>query len=97
MTKADICQFTAEQKLGVLGRLSPGGRPQTALGGIAMTLEFEILFDTVKSTRKFRNLVSNPNCSFVMGWTGEVTLQCEGKAGQPEGAGLALSQQVYFT
>ena len=97
MTNADICQFTAEQKLEVLGRLSPEGRSQTALVEIAATPEFEILFDTVQSPRIFRNLGSNPNCSFVMGWTGEVTLQCKGEAGHREGAGLALSQQVYFT
>jgi hypothetical protein len=54
MTKADIYKFIAEQKLGVLGTLSSGGSPQSALVGIAVTPELEIIFDTVKNSRKFR-------------------------------------------
>jgi hypothetical protein len=53
MTKADIYQFIAKQKLGVLGTLSSGGSPQSALVGIAFTPELEIIFDTVKNSRKF--------------------------------------------
>ncbi len=59
MTKADIYQFMSRQKLGVLGTLTSGGNPQSALVGIAVTPELEIIFDTVKNSRKFRNLMSN--------------------------------------
>ena len=86
----------SKQKLGVLGTLSSGGNPQSALVGIAVTPELEIIFDTVKSSRKFKNLMSNPGCSFVVGWTGEITVQHEGEAHQPEGAALAHYQEVYF-
>ncbi len=96
MTEADIYQFIAKQKLGVLGTLSSCGSPQSALVGIAVTPELEIIFDTVKSSRKFQNLMSNPGCSFVVGWTGETTVQYEGEAHQPEGAALAHYQEVYF-
>ena len=34
--------------------------------------------------------------SFVVGWTGEITVQYEGEAQQPEGAALAHYQEVYF-
>ena len=95
MTKADIFQFIANQKLGVLGTLSTDGSPQSALVGIAVT-ELEIIFDTVKSSRKFQNLISNSGCSLVVGWTGEITVQYEGEACQSEGAGLARYQEVYF-
>src|SRR5438105_8480062 len=67
MTKADIYQFIAKQKLGVLATLSSDGSPQSALVGIAVTPELEIIFDTVKSSRKFQNLMSNSECSFVGG------------------------------
>lgn len=96
MTKADIYEFIAKQKLGVLSTLSSGGSPQSALVGIAVTSELEIIFDTVKSSRKFQNLMSNSSCSFVVGWTGEITVQYEGEAHQPEGGALARCQQVYF-
>jgi hypothetical protein len=95
MTRADVYLFISKQKLGVLGTLSSGG-PQAALVGIAVTPELEIIFDTVNTSRKFHNLMSNPRCSFVVGWEGEVTAQYEGQAGQPEGVALARYQQAYF-
>ena len=84
----------SKQRLGVLGTLSSGGSPQSALVGIAVTPELEIIFDTVKSSRKFQNLMSNSGCSF--GWTGGITVQYEGQAGQPTGVALARYQQAYF-
>jgi len=42
MTK-DIYQIVAKQKLGVLGTLSSGGGPQSALVGTAVTPELEII------------------------------------------------------
>jgi pyridoxamine 5'-phosphate oxidase-like protein len=96
MTKADIYQFMSKQKLGVLGTLSSGGSPQSALVGIGVTPELEIIFDTVKSSRKFRNLMSNSGCSLVVGWAAEVTVQYEGEADQPKGVALARYQQAYF-
>jgi hypothetical protein len=96
MTQADIYKFIAKQKLGVLGTLSSGGSPQSALVGIAVTPELEIIFDTVMNSRKFQNLMSNSGCSFVVGWTGEITVQYEGQAVQPKGVELARYQQAYF-
>jgi hypothetical protein len=96
MNKSEVYRFVAEQKLGVLGTISSSGLPQSALVGIAVTPKLEIIFDTVKSSRKFQNLVSRPNCSFVVGWNGEVTVQIEGMAHQPRGAALGRFQKVYF-
>jgi hypothetical protein len=96
MTKADLFNFMAGHKLGVLGSISPTGAPQSALVGIAVTRELEIVFDTVASSRKYANLLANPAASFVVGWAGEVTVQFEGEAFQPMGAELARYQQVYF-
>jgi hypothetical protein len=96
MTRADLFKFMAGHKLGVLGSISQDGFPQSALVGIAVTPELEIVFDTVGSSRKFANLLTNPAASFVVGWAGEVTVQFEGKALQPTGDELARYQQVYF-
>ena len=96
MTKAELYNFMAGHKLGVLGYLSPQGAPQSALVGIAITPELEIIFDTVSSSRKYGNLLANPAASLVVGWAGEVTVQYEGKAFQPTGVELVRYQQVYF-
>lgn len=96
MNEADIYQFIAKQKLGVLATISSDGTPQSALVGIAVTPDLEIIFDTVKASRKFQNLTANPRCSFVVGWAGEITVQYEGKARRPDGSELAHYQQAYF-
>jgi len=96
MTKTELFEFMATRKLGVLGTISPHGAPQSALVGIAVTQALEIVFDTVKSTRKYRNLTSNSACSFAIGWEGEATVQYEGEAHQPEGSELERYRAVYF-
>ena len=59
MTKAEVQGFMAAHKLGVLGYLSAQGVPRSALGGIAVTPELEIVFDTVSSSRKYGDLLRN--------------------------------------
>jgi Pyridoxamine 5'-phosphate oxidase len=96
MTTPELFNFMARHKLGVLGYLSPEGVPRSALVGIAVTHELEIVFDTVSSSRKYASLLANPSASCVVGWEGEVTVQYEGEAFQATGAELARYQQVYF-
>jgi Pyridoxamine 5'-phosphate oxidase len=100
MTHDDLFKFMTSQKLGVLGSISRRGEPQSALVGIAVTRDLEIIFDTVASSRKYTNLRANPAASFVIGLgdqaTGEITVQFEGVARQPEGVELASYQKVYF-
>ena len=96
VTTSDLFEFIQAQKLGVVGTISPGGAPQSALVGIAVTPDLEIVFDTLKTTRKYRNLMSNPACSFVIGWAAETTVQFEGEAREPSGAELTRCQEVYF-
>jgi hypothetical protein len=96
--KAELYKFMAGCRLGVLGSLSEGLSPQAALVGIAVTPQLEIIFDTVESSRKYRNLMAKPACSCVMGWEGEQTVQYEGVAEElarlsPE---LELYQKIYF-
>ena len=96
MTKEDLFNFIQKRELGVLGTIGPDGAPQSSLVGIAVTRELEIIFDTVKSSRKYRNLAARPVCSFAIGWEGEETVQFEGEAREPAGAELVHYQQVYF-
>lgn len=66
-----------------------------AVVGIAVSPELEIVFDTLNTSRKYRNLVRRPQCSFVF-WSGERTLQYEGEAEELELPRLAKFQQIYF-
>jgi hypothetical protein len=91
-----IHDFMARFRYGVLSVTSRSGTPQSALVGIATTSELEIIFDTVKSSRKYPNLVERPACAFVVGWDGEQTVQFEGIATEPTGAELKRYQEAYF-
>ena len=97
MTKADLYHFISKRKLGVLGYLSSQGAPRSALVGIAVTPELEIVFDTVSSSRKYRRSVANPAASFVIGWEGEVTVQYRRTCLPAHRRGPGRYQQIYFT
>ncbi len=101
MTKCDLYGFISGCKLGVISSLSSTGLPssgsvQSALVGIGVTQDLEIIFDTVKTSRKYSNLVRNTACSLVLGWSGEQTLQYEGQATELSGTELQRFQAIYF-
>jgi pyridoxine/pyridoxamine 5'-phosphate oxidase len=104
VTEKDLLSFLQQSRLGILSTIGPSGEPQSALVGIAVTPELEIVFDTVKTSRKYPNLVARPACAFVFGWTGvpgspagpEQTLQYEGAAEELQGSELERCQEVYF-
>jgi Pyridoxamine 5'-phosphate oxidase len=96
MDRAALYSFMARSRYGVVSSIAGDGSPQSALVGIAITPELEIIFDTVKSSRKYPNLKARPACSFVVGWVGEQTIQFEGAAFEPKGEDLKRYQQIYF-
>jgi pyridoxine/pyridoxamine 5'-phosphate oxidase len=83
-------------RYGVISSIASGGTPQSALVGIAITPELEIVFDTIKISRKYANLIERPVCSFVLWWNGEQTVQFEGVAIEPTGAALERYREAYF-
>lgn len=89
----------------VAASVSPEGAPQAALLGVAVSDQLEIVFDTLDSTRKIRNLRRNPRFALVFGAAGaytagahdERTLQYEGVAEIPSGEELERIQEtIYF-
>jgi general stress protein 26 len=96
MRREDLFGFMRGHLLAVVSSIGPRGGPQSALMGIAVTDELEIVFDTVRSSRKYANLQANPAAAFVIGWTGERTLQYEGVAEELGGEELRRCQEVYF-
>jgi pyridoxine/pyridoxamine 5'-phosphate oxidase len=96
MTQRDLYNFIAQCRYGVLGTIGESGTPQTALVGIAVSGDLEIVFDTVKSSRKYPNLIAWPACSFSIGWEGEQTIQYEGEARELGGDEVEKYQKTYF-
>ena len=64
-----------------------------------VTDDFEIVFDTVESTRKIPNLRQNPRIALVIGGLmdgDERTVQYEGLADEPAGPDLERLKERYF-
>ena len=96
LDRVEAYNFIRSCRLAVVSSIGPGGEPQSALVGIALSPELEIVFDTVKSSRKYPNLKRDPRIAIVIGWEGERTMQYEGIATEPEGEELARAKQIYF-
>ncbi|MEX6690868.1 pyridoxamine 5'-phosphate oxidase family protein [Danxiaibacter flavus] len=96
MTKDFLYRFISKHKLTVLATVSGDNIPQTALVGFAITPDLEIIFDTVTTSRKYKNLLRNPAISFVIGWDSEQTVQYEGTAKIPTDTELEKLSPYYF-
>jgi general stress protein 26 len=100
MTRAALLEFMRSEKYAVQTSVSPGGLPQAAVVGIAVSDRFELVFDTLDSSRKARNLRANPAVAFVIGGTrdgDERTVQYEGTADEPAGAELERLLALYYS
>ena len=96
METGQFVEFVARRGLAVVATIGPDGEPQAALVGVAATTEGEIVFDTLTSSRKYRNISSDPRVGLVIGWDDEVTLQCQGLADLPLGEDLDRCRTAYF-
>jgi len=97
--KQEILEFLRVHRLAVQATASIDGRPQAAVVGYAITDNFEIVFDTLASTRKALNLRANPRLAFVIGGlktADERTVQYEGIADEPTGAELERLKTAYY-
>jgi len=96
MTRAFVYDFIKRHRLAVISTVSSKIAPEAALIGIAVSLDLEIIFDTVKTSRKYKNLLGNPNVALVIGWENESTVQYEGIATELTGDDAARYKEIYF-
>jgi general stress protein 26 len=96
MTRAELVSFLRRHKLAVQASVAPGGAPQAAVVGFAVSDALEIVFDTTEATRKYRNLRADPRIAVVIGWDREITVQLEGVADFPSGMELERIRECYF-
>jgi uncharacterized protein YhbP (UPF0306 family) len=99
MSPRALLDFLRSHRLAVEASVSPTGAAQAAVVGFAISDEFEIVFDTLESTRKAQNLRRNPKIALVIGGATdgeERTVQYEGITDEPSGAELEQLKQVYY-
>ena len=95
MTRAELFDFIRSHRFAVVSSVSSTGAPESAVVGFAVTPDLEIVFDTVRSSRKYGNLIANPAAAVAL-WTGEATAQYEGVAREPDGAERDRYREIYF-
>jgi len=96
MEKAKIYEFLKQHKLAVVSSVSPSGTSQSALVGIAVSEDLEIVFDTLDKSRKYGNVMQNPKVSLVIGWNNETSVQYEGVAELLTGPGADHYREIYY-
>ncbi|HKN24860.1 MAG TPA: pyridoxamine 5'-phosphate oxidase family protein [Candidatus Acidoferrum sp.] len=96
MNLDEVLRFMKSERLAVLATVGDDRRPEAALMGFAVTPELEIIFDTVKTSRKYPNLKKNPRVAWVIGCSTEITVQYEGVAEELEGEELVKYKKTYF-
>ncbi len=83
MTREDLLSFLRRHRYAVQASVSPAGTPQSAIVGVAVSDELDVVFDTLASSRKALNLASNGHIAMVFGSTApdaDRTVQVEGTA-----------------
>jgi hypothetical protein len=99
VSPAQLLRFLRSHRLAVQASVSPDQTAQAAVVGFAVSDGFEIVFDTIESTRKARNLRINPRVALVVGGLlpgDERTAQIDGIADEPAGEDLARLKAVYY-
>ena len=95
--KKKITDFIKTQLLGVLSTVNPDGNPESALVAVAETKNLEIIFASLANTRKYRNLQTNKNVSFVIGFDPKaaISVQYEGVIRELDGSELEEAKNVH--
>lgn len=75
-----ILDFIHFHDLCVLSTVSSTNDPEAAVIKFAITHNFEIIFNTYNTYRKYKNMQGNPNIAIVIGGEKGITVQYEGKA-----------------
>lgn len=96
MQRAQLVRFLRAQPWAVLATASRSGFPQSAVVGVVVTDDAELVFDTAVTARKTANLRADPRISLVLGWDEGRTVQYEGLASEPAGEVLEALRHQYF-
>lgn len=100
LSRAALLTFLRSQRYAVQSSTHPTGAPQSAVVGIAVSDDFEIVFDTLATSRKARNLRDRSPIAFVIGGLGpndERSVQYEGIADEPSGQDRTRLTDLYYT
>jgi pyridoxine/pyridoxamine 5'-phosphate oxidase len=99
LPRAELLALMRAEPHATVASVSAANTPQAALVGVAVSDDFEVVFDTLESTRKGQNLRARPAAALVFGSVAagsQITVQLEGTADEPRGAELERLKAVYY-
>lgn len=94
--KAALIAYIREINCGVISTADKEHGPEAAFISLAVTPDFEIVFETLITSRKYRNLQADPRAALVIGGHGKTTLQIEGLVDEPGEAELDDLIALYY-
>lgn len=74
--------FLNNHSLGVIATNGPDGFPEAAAIEFGQSSKLEIIFDTLITSRKYKNIKRSPKIAMVVGWDENQTVQLEGLAAE---------------
>lgn len=84
-------------KLATIATVNAAGKPEAAVIGFGQTEKLELVFGTDNSSRKYTNILSNPEIAFVIGWENNQTMQYEGTVRELSNDEISLVQENYWS
>src|SRR4029079_12762327 len=99
VTRDELLLFMRSHRYAVQASVAPSGAPQAAVVGIVVSDDFEIVFDTLESSRRVGNRRHDARIACVIGGLdgrGERTVQYEGVAGQAGRSGAGSPMEACF-
>lgn len=95
-SREQIYEFLNSYNLGVVSTIDEAGLPNAAIVGFGQTKDLQILIGTDNSTRKYKNLQSNPHVAFTVGGETAETIQYEGTARELSPEELHIVRENYW-
>ena len=94
--KTKILNFIKKQKVCVLSTVTKSHKPESAVIEFGETNNLEIVFDTITTYRKYKNLQHNPNVAVAIGLDSDIIIQYEGKAIELVGTAAKKYKESYW-
>lgn len=96
LTKSEILSFIKSKPLMTISTIDLNAAPQSALVGFGQTDDFQIIFGTSNTSRKYANIGADPRVAIVIGWDSTQTIQYEGEARELQGEEAVAMSEIYF-
>ena len=100
LTRDRLLAVMRRRRYAVESTADADGHPESAIVGVAVSDDFEVVFDTLGTSRKAANLRAEPHIALVFGsleGLDEETVQYEGTAVEPGGAERSRLVDLYLS